>query len=56
MKGVATHGINGRLAENDGGLMGGRKGEEAEVFVGARRHAAPGDCVVPRSSAPMGRP
>jgi hypothetical protein len=43
MKGVATHGINGRLTENDGGLMGGRKGEEAEVFVGTRRHAAPGD-------------
>ena len=43
MKRLATNGINGRLAENDGWLLGGRKGEEAEVFLGTRRHAAPGE-------------
>ena len=43
MKRQATDGIDGRLAEDDGGLRGGRKVEEAEVFAGTRRHAAPGE-------------
>ncbi len=43
MKGLATHGINSRLAENEGWPRGGRNGEEAEVFAGTRRHAAPSD-------------
>ena len=54
MKRQATDGIDGRLAEDDGGLRGGRKVEEAVVFAGTRRHAAPGDWRGPTQFGPDG--
>jgi len=41
MKEVAAEGVDGRFAEDDVGTRSGRKGEEAEIFTGARSHAAP---------------
>lgn len=38
----ATEGVDGGLAENDGGLwIGSGDAEEAQIFAGARRHATP---------------
>ena len=41
MKGVATEGVDGRFAEDDGLSGVGADGEEAAIFAGARGHAAP---------------
>ena len=42
MENVTADGVDGRFAENDAGTRSGRNGEEAEIFPGARSHAAPG--------------
>ena len=42
MKEVATEGVDGRFAQDDGLGRGGGDGEEAAIFAGARSHAAPG--------------
>ena len=43
MEKVATEGVDSRFAEDDVGARDGGKAEEAEIFTGARSHAAPGD-------------
>ena len=42
MKDVATEGVDGRFAQDDGVGGGGTDGEAAAIFAGAWRHAAPG--------------
>ena len=53
MKGVATDGVDGRLAKDDGGSgnAGGRNGEDAPIFLGTPGHPAPR---VNRGSAQFG--
>jgi len=43
MEYVTTDGVDGRFAENDVRSREGGNGEEAEIFTGARGHAAPGN-------------
>ncbi len=42
IQGVATDGVNGRFAKDDGSGGGSTGREEAGIFAGARSQAAPG--------------
>lgn len=42
MENVTTDGVDGRFAEDDVGTRSARNREEAQIFTGARSHAAPG--------------